>query len=501
MTDLTRQEEREMIEKAKAEGTTTLSGDDAFKLYDTFGFPIDLTELIAREQGVGVDLPAFDEELAAQKARSRNAAAIDTDDWVELFPLPQSEFTGYDTLVDEVKIARYRRVTSKGKTTYQLVFDKTPFYGNSGGQVGDTGVIESANERIEIIATDKENGLIIHIVNQLPENPEAQFTAKVNAEERQAAANNHSATHLMHEALREVLGTHVEQKGSLVTPQSLRFDFSHFQKVTPEELRKVERLVNRKIRANYPLVENREATKEEAEAAGAMMLFGEKYGDKVRMVQFGSSVELCGGTHTSATGTIGMFKILSEGAISAGVRRIEAVTGEKAEEMLYAVEDTMTSLSESLHNSQVMVAVKKMIESNEALSKEVEEMRKEQISQVADRFFSNLQEQDGMQVVSAVMPRRADFVKDLAYNLRARAPKLVFVVGVVNDGKPNLTIMLGDEITAQGVNAGAVIREAAKLMQGGGGGQAFFATAGGKNPDGLKAAMDKAVELIAAQVK
>ena len=490
-----------VIARTKKEGKELISGKDAFVLYDTFGFPIDLTELIAREQGVGVDLKAFEEELAAQKARSRNAAAVDTDDWVELFPLPQSEFTGYDTLTEEVKIARYRRVTSKGKTTYQLVFDKTPFYGNSGGQIGDTGCIESINERVEIVATEKENGLIIHIVNQLPENPEATFTAKVNGAERQSAANNHSATHLMHEALREVLGKHVEQKGSLVTPQSLRFDFSHFQKVTPEELREVERLVNRKIRANYPLEENREATKEEAEAAGAMMLFGEKYGDKVRMVKFGSSVELCGGTHTSATGTIGMFKIISEGAISAGVRRIEAVTGEKAEEMLYAVEDTMTSLSEALHNSQVMVAVKKMIESNESLSKEVEEMRKEQISQVADRFFSNLKEQDGMQLVSAVLPRRADFVKDLAYNLRARAPKLVFVVGVVNDGKPNLTIMLGDEITAAGVNAGAVVREAAKLMQGGGGGQAFFATAGGKNPEGLKAAIDKAVELIAAQVK
>ncbi len=490
-----------VIARTKGEGKELISGKDAFVLYDTFGFPIDLTELIAREQGVGVDLKAFEEELAAQKARSRNAAAVDTDDWVELFPLPQSEFTGYDTLTDEVKIARYRRVTSKGKTTYQLVFDKTPFYGNSGGQVGDTGTIESINEKIDIVATEKENGLIIHIVNQLPENPEATFTAKVNGEERQAAANNHSATHLMHEALREVLGLHVEQKGSLVTPQSLRFDFSHFQKVTPEELREVERRVNRKIRANYPLEENREATKEEAEAAGAMMLFGEKYGDKVRMVKFGSSVELCGGTHTSATGTIGMFKILSEGAISAGVRRIEAVTGQKAEEMLYAVEDTMSSLAEALHNSQVMVAVKKMIESNESLSKEVEEMRKEQIAQVADRFFSNLQEQEGMQLVSAVMPRRADFVKDLAYNLRARAPKLVFVVGVVNDGKPNLTIMLGEEITAAGVNAGAVVREAAKLMQGGGGGQAFFATAGGKNPEGLKAAIDKAVELIAAQVK
>ena len=490
-----------VIARTKKEGKELISGKDAFVLYDTFGFPIDLTELIAREQGVGVDLKAFEEELAAQKARSRNAAAVDTDDWVELFPLPQSEFTGYDTLTEEVKIARYRRVTSKGKTTYQLVFDKTPFYGNSGGQIGDTGCIESINERVEIVATEKENGLIIHIVNQLPENPEATFTAKVNGAERQSAANNHSATHLMHEALREVLGKHVEQKGSLVTPQSLRFDFSHFQKVTPEELREVERLVNRKIRANYPLEENREATKEEAEAAGAMMLFGEKYGDKVRMVKFGSSVELCGGTHTSATGTVGMFKIISEGAISAGVRRIEAVTGEKAEEMLYAVEDTMTSLSEALHNSQVMVAVKKMIESNESLSKEVEEMRKEQISQVADRFFSNLKEQDGMQLVSAVLPRRADFVKDLAYNLRARAPKLVFVVGVVNDGKPNLTIMLGDEITAAGVNAGAVVREAAKLMHGGGGGQAFFATAGGKNPEGLKAAIDKAVELIAAQVK
>ena len=320
-------------------------------------------------------------------------------------------------------------------------------------------------------------------------------------EKRQSSANNHTATHLLHEALRTVLGEHVEQKGSLVTPDSLRFDFSHFQKVTPEELRQVERLVNQAIRQNRPLEENREATKEEAEAAGAMMLFGEKYGDKVRMIKFGSSVELCGGTHTAATGTIGLFKILSEGAISAGVRRIEAVTGEKAENMLYAVQDTLQNLSESLHNSQVMQAVQKMIESNEALSKEVEEMRKEQIKQVADRFFATLEEQDGVQLVRAVLPRRADFVKDLAYNLKARAPKLVFVVGVVNEGKPNLTIMLGDEIAARGVNAGQVIREAAKFMQGGGGGQPFFATAGGKNPDGLQAAMDKAVELILAQIK
>ena len=490
-----------VIARTKKEGKELISGKDAFVLYDTFGFPIDLTELIAREQGVGVDLEAFEGELQAQKARSRNAAQVDTDDWVELFPLPQSEFTGYDTLTDAVRIARYRRVTSKGKTTYQLVFDKTPFYGNSGGQMGDTGYIESANERVEIVATEKENGLIIHIVTTLPENPEAQFTAVVQPEKRQSSANNHTATHLLHEALRTVLGEHVEQKGSLVTPDSLRFDFSHFQKVTPEELRQVERLVNQAIRQNRPLEENREATKEEAEAAGAMMLFGEKYGDKVRMIKFGSSVELCGGTHTAATGTIGLFKILSEGAISAGVRRIEAVTGEKAENMLYAVQDTLQNLSESLHNSQVMQAVQKMIESNEALSKEVEEMRKEQIKQVADRFFATLEEQDGVQLVRAVLPRRADFVKDLAYNLKARAPKLVFVVGVVNEGKPNLTIMLGDEIAARGVNAGQVIREAAKFMQGGGGGQPFFATAGGKNPDGLQAAMDKAVELILAQIK
>ncbi len=490
-----------VIARTKKEGKELISGKDAFELYDTFGFPIDLTELIAREQGVGVDLAAFEVELQAQKARSRNAATVDTDDWVELFALPQSEFTGYDTLNDQVKIARYRRVTSKGKTTYQLVFDKTPFYGNSGGQMGDTGYIENANERIEIVATDKENGLIIHIVNNLPENPEAQFAAVVNPAKRQSSANNHTATHLLHEALRTVLGSHVEQKGSLVTPDTLRFDFSHFQKVTPEELRQVERLVNQAIRENRPLEENREATKEEAEAAGAMMLFGEKYGDKVRMIKFGTSVELCGGTHTAATGTIGLFKILSEGAISAGVRRIEAVTGEKAENMLYAVQDTMQHLSESLHNSQVMQAVQKMIENNEALSKEVEEMRKEQIAQVADRFLATLQEHEGVQLVRAILPRRADFVKDLAYNLKARASKLVFVVGAINEEKPNLTIMLGDEIAARGVNAGKVIREAAKLMQGGGGGQPFFATAGGKNPDGLQAAMDKAVELIMDELK
>ena len=490
-----------VIARTKSEGKKLISGAEAFELYDTFGFPIDLTELIAREQGVGVDLEAFDKELQAQKERSRNAAAVDTDDWVELFPLRESVFTGYDTLTDEVRIARYRRVTSKGRTSYQLVFDRTPFYGTSGGQIGDTGTIESANERIGVVATEKENGLIIHIVERLPENPAATFTARVDAEKRQSAANNHSATHLMHAALRRVLGDHVEQKGSMVTPELLRFDFSHFQKVTREELREVEQLVNKAIRANLPLEEKRDATKEEAAAAGAMMLFGEKYGDRVRMVRFGESVELCGGTHTSATGNIGFFKILNESAISAGVRRIEAVTGAQAEKVLYAAEDTLRNVGEYLNNTQIVQAVKKMIESNDALSREVEQMRREQVSQWAEKLIASVPERQGVQLIATQMDRRPDFVKDLAYNLRARSSKLVLVVGALCEGKPSLTIMLGDEIAAQGVDAGAVVREAAKLMQGGGGGQAFFATAGGKNPDGLQAAIDKAVELIMAQVK
>ena len=489
-----------VIERTRREGKTLISGKDAFVLYDTFGFPIDLTELIAREQGVGVDLEAFEKELQTQKERSRNAAAVDTDDWVELMPLKESVFTGYDMLTDTVHIARYRRVTSKGRTSYQLVFDRTPFYGNSGGQIGDVGYIESANERIAVVATEKENGQIIQIVEQLPENPAAEFRAVVDAEKRQAAANNHTATHLMHEALRKVLGTHVEQKGSMVTPEMLRFDFSHFQKVTPAQLREVEQLVNRAVRADYPLEEKRDATKEEAAAAGAMMLFGEKYGDRVRMVRFGTSVELCGGTHTRATGTIGLFKILNESAISAGVRRIEAVTGEQAERILYAAEDTLTSLGEALHNSQVETAVRKMLESNDALSKEVESMRREQVAQWAEKIAASTPVREGMQLIAMQTDRRADFIKDLAYNLRSRSPQLVFVVGTVSEGKPSLTVMLGEEITSRGVNAGAVVREAAKLMQGGGGGQAFFATAGGKNPDGLQAAIDKAVELIRAQI-
>ena len=473
-----------------------ISGKDAFVLYDTYGFPIDLTELIAKEKGVEVDLVEFEEQLKAQKERSRNAAAQDVDDWQELLDIKQSEFVGYDTLECDVKIARVRRVQSKNKVSYQMVFDTTPFYGNSGGQVGDTGYIESANEKIDVVATEKENGLTIHIVNTLPENLTATFRAVVNPEKRQCAANNHTATHLLHAALRRVLGEHVEQKGSMVSPESLRFDFSHFQKVTPEQLREVERLVNRAVRANDPLVENREATQQEAKAAGAMMLFGEKYGDKVRMVRFGDSVELCGGTHTSATGNIGLVKILSESAISAGVRRIEAVTGENAEKLLYAAEDAIHAVAQTVGNPKVVDAVRRVVESNEALSKEIEAMRKEQVAALAEKILANTPQTDGVTIIARQLLQTTEFLKDLAYNLRAQRSDLVFVVGSNAGGKATLMITLGDDVVARGVDAGAVVREAAKLINGGGGGQKFFATAGGKNPDGLQAAIDKALEII-----
>ncbi len=488
-----------VIRKAGDKGC--ISGKDAFELYDTFGFPIDLTELIAREQGVDVDLAGFEKELQAQKERSRNAAAQDIDDWQELLPIEQSEFIGYDTLTAPVRIARYRRVTSKGKTTYQLVFDRTPFYGNSGGQIGDTGYIESANERIAIIATEKENGLIVHVAAVLPENPSAAFTAVVDADKRQAAANNHTATHLLDQALRKVLGTHVEQKGSMVSPSGLRFDFSHFQKVTPEQLREVERLVNKAIRANHPLEERRDATMDEAVAAGAIMLFGEKYGERVRIVKFGESVELCGGTHTSATGTLGLFKIVSESAISAGVRRIEAVTGERAEEIVYMAEDQIVSIGRLINNPKVEQAVRKLLESNESLQREVEELHKEQVSALADKILAERKKDDEVFVIARQVPYTSGMMKDLAYTLRDKASNIVMAIGCVADGKPMLAVMLGDDIVARGADAGAVVREAAKAIEGGGGGQKFFATAGGKNPDGLQKAIDSAVEIIMSKLK
>ena len=479
-----------------------ISGKDAFVLYDTYGFPIDLTELIAKEQGVEVDIEEFEKELQVQKERSRNAAQQDIDDWQEIIPITESTFVGYDSLESDIRIARYRRVKTKNNVTYQLVFDHTPFYGNSGGQIGDIGYIESANEKIEVVATEKENGLIIHITKQLPENPAAEFRAVVDADARQKAANNHTATHLVDYALRTVLGTHVEQKGSMVSPTSLRFDFSHFQKVSADEIREVERLVNKLIRTNYPLVENREATMAEAEAAGAIMLFGEKYGDKVRIVNFGPSTELCGGTHTSATGTIGLFKIISESAISAGVRRIEAVTGEAAEAIVYSAQDTLSSLEQMVHNPKVVQAIEKMIETNDSLSREVADMRKEKVAQLANSLAENTPLHNGVKLISHTANHTSEVMKDLAFALRNRVgERLVMVVGNLFEGKPTLNIMLSDDMVAMGVDAGATVREAAKLMNGGGGGQKHYATAGGKNPDGLQAAVDKAVELIMSKVQ
>ena len=482
-------------------GSGRLSGKDAFVLYDTYGFPIDLTELIAREHGTEIDLEEFEKELAAQKERSRNAAAQSIDDWQEIMSVEQSRFVGYDTLECDMHIARMRRVQSKNKTTYQLVFDYTPFYGNSGGQVGDTGYIESDGERIEVIDTEKENGLTIHITTKLPSDPAASFHAVVDGEKRQKAANNHTATHLLHAALRKVLGTHVEQKGSMVSSEGLRFDFSHFQKMTSEELREVERMVNRLIRANSPLVERRDATQEEAKAAGAMMLFGEKYGDKVRMVRFGESVELCGGTHTSATGNIGFFKIVSETAISAGVRRIEAVTGEKAENLLYAAQDTISGIAEIVGNPQVSQAIRKLVESNESLSREVEAARREQVESWTERVLSSARESDGILKIKLQLPRAGEFVKDLAYSLRAKRSNLLLVVGSHYEGKVSLMVMLGDDIVSRGGDAGAAVREAAKLIGGGGGGQKFFATAGGRQPENLQAAIERAAELVETQLE
>ena len=479
-----------------------ISGKDAFVLYDTYGFPIDLTELIAKEQGVTVDIEEFEKELQVQKERSRNAASQDIDDWQEVMTISESEFIGYDNLEANIRIARYRRVKSKNNEVYQLVFDQTPFYGNSGGQIGDIGYIESANEKIEIIATEKENGLIIHIAKRLPESTTSEFRAVVNAEARQQAANNHTATHLVDYALRTVLGTHVEQKGSMVTPQGLRFDFSHFQKVTTEEIREVERLVNRLVRSNYPLIENREATMAEAEAAGAIMLFGEKYGDKVRMVTFGPSTELCGGTHTSATGTIGMFKIVSESAISAGVRRIEAVTGEVAEAMVYEAQDTISSIEQIVRSPKLVQAVEKVMENNATLNREVEEMRKEKVVALAQTIAAEAKDTNGIKLVKLTTNYSGEVLKDLAFAIRQRVAEcLVMVVGNVFEGKPTLTVMLSDDMVAMGADAGATVREAAKLMNGGGGGQKHYATAGGKNVDGVEAAMEKAIEMILSNVK
>ena len=489
-----------VIAKAKEAGKDTISGSDAFLLYDTYGFPIDLIELIAHENGMKVDGDAFSKELQKQKERSRNAAAVDTDDWVELFPISESKFVGYDSLEADVRISRYRRVKTKNKTYYQLVFDQTPFYGNSGGQVGDQGILESDGGTVRVTDTQKENNLTVHIVENLPEDITATFHAVVDKQLRDASANNHSATHLMHKALRTVLGTHVEQKGSLVTPEYLRFDFSHFQKVTDEQIREVERLVNHDIRANFPLEERRDCPIDEARTLGAMMLFGEKYGDRVRVVKYGDSVELCGGTHVSATGNIGLFKIVGESAISAGVRRIEAVTGGAAEQFVYGLEDLLRAVQKHLNNPSIEQAVRRLIEENAEMSHQIEQVTQERIAALTQAFAKAVVEEEGMHLIARQISANSDVIKGIAFGLRPMFADLVFVGGTTVGEKVSLTVMLGEEIVAQGINASQVIREAAKEINGGGGGQPFFATAGGKNADGLDNAILKAVELIRAGI-
>ena len=489
-----------VIAKAKEAGKDMISGSDAFLLYDTYGFPIDLIELIAHENGMKVDGDAFSKELQKQKERSRNAAAVDTDDWVELLPISESKFVGYDSLEADVRISRYRRVKTKNKTYYQLVFDQTPFYGNSGGQVGDQGILESDGGTVRVTDTQKENNLTVHIVENLPEDITATFHAVVDKQLRDASANNHSATHLMHKALRTVLGTHVEQKGSLVTPEYLRFDFSHFQKVTDEQIREVERLVNHDIRANFPLEERRDCPIDEARTLGAMMLFGEKYGDRVRVVKYGDSVELCGGTHVSATGNIGLFKIVGESAISAGVRRIEAVTGLAAEQFVYGLEDLLRAVQKHLNNPSIEQAVRRLIEENAEMSHQIEQVTQERIAALTQAFAKAVVEEEGMHLIARQISANSDVIKGIAFGLRPMFADLVFVGGTTVGEKVSLTVMLGEEIVAQGINASQVIREAAKEINGGGGGQPFFATAGGKNADGLDNAILKAVELIRAGI-
>ncbi len=485
-----------VMSDAKAAGKKEISGVDAFTLYDTFGFPLDLTELILRENGMTVNEEEFNTEMQKQKQRARNAATVETGDWIVLKE-GETKFVGYDYTEYETSVLRFREVKQKNQTYYQIVLSETPFYAESGGQIGDTGVLVSEFETIDIIDTKKENNLPIHIAKKLPEHLDAPMMACVDTERRAACAANHSCTHLLDEALRQVLGTHVEQKGSLVTPESLRFDFSHFQKVTPEQLREVEHLVNAKIRENVPLTEYRNLPIEKAKELGAIALFGEKYGDEVRVVQFGSSIEFCGGTHVSATGKIGMVKIISESSVAAGVRRIEAVTGAKVEEMLDSVQDTLNDLRALFNNApDLKAAIKKYIDENAGLKKQMEEFMKEKEAEVKARLLTNAKEIHGVKVIKAVLPMPADAVKNIAFQLKGQVTENLFVViGSVFENKPMLTVMISDDLVKNGLHAGQLVREAAKLIQGGGGGQPHFATAGGKNTDGLSAAVDKIIEL------
>ena len=488
-----------VIDETRREGKTVIDGTKAFTLFDTYGFPLDLTELICQEAGMTVDTAVFDAEMQKQKERARGAAAVMAGDWVELMP-GETEFVGWDYTEYTCHILRYREVQQKKQTFFELVLDYSPFYAEMGGQVGDRGVLCNEAETIDVVDTRRENGLPIHIVRQLPAHPEAEFMACVDTDARTASEANHTATHLLDQALREVLGDHVEQKGSLVTPAYLRFDFSHFQKVTAEELRSVERIVNERIRQDIPLQEYRDLPIEEAKNLGAIALFGEKYGDRVRVVQFGSSVEFCGGCHARSTGRLGMVRIISESSVAAGVRRIEAVTGRAAEEMIYAQDDLLASLRALFTGAKdLTVAIKKTIDDNSELKHQVEAFVHEQIQAQRDRLVAAAKTVGGVKLVSCVLPSpiAPDAVKDLAFQISGQLPEnMLCVLGSIHADKPLLTVMISKNLVeSRGLNAGRLVREAAVLIGGGGGGAAHFATAGGRNADGLQQAVDRVVEL------
>ena len=494
-----------MLDKAmtdlKTQGKTELDGVQAFRLFDTYGFPLDLTELICRENGFTVDEQQFDVEMQKQKERARNAAAVENSDWVTVSGdsvAGEQQFVGYDYSEYSCHILRYRKVTQKKNEFYELVLDYTPFYGEMGGQVGDCGVLVNENETIEIIDTKRENNQSVHIVKQLPKDPAAEFMACVDTDKRDASAANHTATHLLDYALKQVLGDHVEQKGSFVSPDTLRFDFSHFQKVTDEELRQVERMVNEMIRQDIHIDEHRDMPFEEAKKLGAIALFGEKYGDKVRVVRFGPSCEFCGGIHASSTGRIGFFKILSESSVAAGIRRIEAKTGRECEDLMYVMEDHLKAIKAFFNNAKDLEGViRKYLEEHDQMKKEIESFQAQAVERTKNYLLTEIQTVNGVNVITRILEMQPAQVKDLVFQLRAAvdAPFLC-VIGSKFQEKPMLSIMMSDDLVKDhGLNAGQMIREAAKLIQGGGGGQPHYAQAGGKNADGLTAAVDKVIKL------
>jgi alanyl-tRNA synthetase len=486
----------QLLDDHLSKGAEVLDGKTVFELYDTFGFPFDLTSLIASEKGVGVDAAGFEEELAKQKERSRSATKLETDDWVEL-QAGDPTFVGYDSLECETKILKYRKIKAKGKESFQLVLSNTPFYAEGGGQVGDTGVLKTINESIAVIDTKKENNLSVHFVEQLPENVNATFTAVVDKSKRESSQRNHSVTHLLHEALREVLGTHVEQKGSLVNADYLRFDFSHFAKMTDEELKQVEQLVNSRIRAAFQLNENRNATMDEAKAQGAMMLFGEKYGSTVRVIQFGNSVELCGGTHVQKTSDIRSFQITSEAAVAAGIRRIEAITADAVDALLEEERNELETVRALMKNKNASKAVEDLLSKFSLLEKELDALKHEKAMQMKGVLKEKFIEKNGMNILIDQVDLDANAIKDICFQLKSEIPNAFILLANVTGGKPTISLALSDSlVNDKKWNAGQLVREWAKAIKGGGGGQPFFATAGGSDETGLPAALQLANDFI-----